>query len=541
MTIRLGGMSRRSFLRTGTAFGVATGAAGLKMPALAQEGLPDIQATLDSISVEKYVREDYRKLYNMSNEPLWDPAKDWIRTVDWEAVRSQLGGTTVRFAIGAADQESAAEGLKPFEALSGIKVELVPIPDDSFYDKAIAEFVSALRCTSSICEKSSPGGKSEAVMPRLSATPSPVKSPGVSDSLGTTPGTRSGPDGDGGDTGDHFVDVHVRLRAAAGLPDEQRKVRVERTGDDFVRRLIERATRSPVAAARTLFSSSGRHTSPPCRRPWLLRPQRPGNGAQRFEPVAHRLGLEDLHHFAVDAVDDFLGAVDFQFELHPLVIFERRAGAAVAVGGDELARLVEVRAGGANIRRAARLAVPLAAEDRGAARVAFLWSLVYLALLFVAPALHELHFYLIHRAIHWGPLYRWIHSIHHNSINPSPISSLSMHPVEAFLYHAVALWHVLLPSNPVVALFQLHAAGFGAINGHIGFEKIELGGERCLASHAYLHHLHHKHFEVNYGGDGLIPLDKWFGTWHDGSKEGDAKMQARFDKKRARMNAQPNA
>jgi multiple sugar transport system substrate-binding protein len=62
--------------------------------------------------------------------------------VDWEKVRQEQAGKTVRFAIGAADQESAAEGLKPFEQLSGIKVELVPIPDDSFYDKAVAEFIS---------------------------------------------------------------------------------------------------------------------------------------------------------------------------------------------------------------------------------------------------------------------------------------------------------------------------------------------------------------------------------------------------------------
>lgn len=142
MTRKLTGMSRRTFLHTGTAFGAAAGASGLMMPSIARANLPDIQATLDSISVEKYVREDYRKLYNMSGEPLWDPAKDWIRTVDWEKVRSELSGTTVRFAIGAADQESAAEGLVPFEALSGIKVELVPIPDDSIYDKAIAEFIS---------------------------------------------------------------------------------------------------------------------------------------------------------------------------------------------------------------------------------------------------------------------------------------------------------------------------------------------------------------------------------------------------------------
>lgn len=134
-------ISRRSLLRMGAAFGAGALASGMRLPAFAQE-LPDIQSVLDGISVNGYVREDYRTLYNMSGEPLWDPAKDWIRTVDWEAVRSAQAGKTVRFAIGAADLESAGEGLIPFEKLSGIKVELVPIPDDSFYDKAVAEFIS---------------------------------------------------------------------------------------------------------------------------------------------------------------------------------------------------------------------------------------------------------------------------------------------------------------------------------------------------------------------------------------------------------------
>jgi sterol desaturase/sphingolipid hydroxylase (fatty acid hydroxylase superfamily) len=159
------------------------------------------------------------------------------------------------------------------------------------------------------------------------------------------------------------------------------------------------------------------------------------------------------------------------------------------------------------------------------------------ALVLVAPVIHEVHFFFVHRAIHWAPLYRWIHSIHHNSINPSPWSSLSMHPVEAFLYHAVVFWHLVIPSNPIVALFQLHIAGFGALNGHIGFDKLELTDDFALDSHAWAHYLHHKYFEVNYGGDGLIPLDKWFGTFHDGTREGDALMQERFEKKKARMNA----
>lgn len=161
----------------------------------------------------------------------------------------------------------------------------------------------------------------------------------------------------------------------------------------------------------------------------------------------------------------------------------------------------------------------------------------YLALLvFLTPMIHEVHFFLIHRLIHTPFLYKWVHSVHHNSVNPSPWSSLSMHPLETFLYHAVALWHLVIPSNPLIGLLQLNMAGYGALNGHIGFEKLELTDDATLDSHAYIHYLHHKYFEVNYGGDGLIPLDQWFGTWHDGSKEGQERMEARYAKKVARMN-----
>ena len=41
---------------------------------------------------------------------------------------------------------------------------------------------------------------------------------------------------------------------------------------------------------------------------------------------------------------------------------------------------------------------------------------------------------------------------------------------------------------------------------------------------------------MNYG-DGLIPLDRWFGTWHDGSKDGDARMNARYEQTKAKANA----
>ena len=63
-----------------------------------------------------------------------------------------------------------------------------------------------------------------------------------------------------------------------------------------------------------------------------------------------------------------------------------------------------------------------------------------------------------------------------------------------------------------------------------------MGENGLVDSHAYAHYLHHKYFEVNYG-DALIPLDRWFGTWHDGSPEGEARMQARYRQRKERIAA----
>jgi sterol desaturase/sphingolipid hydroxylase (fatty acid hydroxylase superfamily) len=153
----------------------------------------------------------------------------------------------------------------------------------------------------------------------------------------------------------------------------------------------------------------------------------------------------------------------------------------------------------------------------------------------VLPIYHELHFYCVHRLIHVPILYKWIHSVHHNSVNPSPWSSLSMHPIEHLLYWSDSLIHLILPSHPLLFLYNLQITGTGAVVGHVGFDKIEVGKDGAIDTHAYAHYLHHKHFEVNYA-DGTTALDKLFGTWHDGSKEAEAAMMARYEKKVARVN-----
>src|SRR5690606_20435238 len=100
--------------------------------------------------------------------------------------------------------------------------------------------------------------------------------------------------------------------------------------------------------------------------------------------------------------------------------------------------------------------------------------------------------------------------------------------------------HLVIHSHPVIALYHLHLAGFGAVVGHVGFDKIEGGEESAVDTHPFAHYLHHKYFEVNYA-DGLIPLDRWFGTWHDGTRDGDTAMNDRWQQKMQRMNARKAA
>ena len=101
-----------------------------------------------------------------------------------------------------------------------------------------------------------------------------------------------------------------------------------------------------------------------------------------------------------------------------------------------------------------------------------------------------------------------------------------MHPGEGFPYMAEAWLHLLFPSNPVCAYFTLHSSGFGAVNGHLGFEKFEITKTTTLKSHAYVHYLHHKYFEVNYGNLEM-PWDRWFGTFHDGTKAAHERLKSR--------------
>ena len=154
---------------------------------------------------------------------------------------------------------------------------------------------------------------------------------------------------------------------------------------------------------------------------------------------------------------------------------------------------------------------------------------IYLiALLLLAPIWRGgFHFYFIHRLLHIPILYRWVHKLHHNNVNPGPWTGLAMHPVEQLLFYSSVLIYFIVPAHPLNVIFEgIHASLSPGI-GHSGFDRIILGENTSVTTHDRYHYLHHKYFECNYGL-GLVPLDKWFGTFHDGTDAADKRMNERY-------------
>ena len=147
------------------------------------------------------------------------------------------------------------------------------------------------------------------------------------------------------------------------------------------------------------------------------------------------------------------------------------------------------------------------------------------------PLWRELHFYWTHRLIHWKPLYRTVHYLHHKNINVGPWTGLANHPGEHIIYFSVALLFWIVPSHPLMVLLTLQDAALSGAPGHSGFDKHVVKGKHTLPG-SFFHYLHHRYFECNYGNP-MIPFDKWLGTQHDGSPEAHARMHARWGEKRA--------
>ncbi len=159
---------------------------------------------------------------------------------------------------------------------------------------------------------------------------------------------------------------------------------------------------------------------------------------------------------------------------------------------------------------------------------------VWFALWFVLiPIWSSFHFYWIHRALHWPPLYRLAHALHHRNVNIGPWTGISMHPVEHVLYFSATWIHFLVPSHPVHVLFHFYLQALNPAFSHAGFEGVVAGDKKRVAAGDFFHQLHHRFFECNYG-TAEMPWDVVFGSFHDGSEAATEATRARKKRMHAR-------
>ena len=154
-------------------------------------------------------------------------------------------------------------------------------------------------------------------------------------------------------------------------------------------------------------------------------------------------------------------------------------------------------------------------------------SPVWFVLLFPLIALwHELYFYFVHRLLHWPPLYRIAHSVHHRNTDTGPWSGISMHPVEHAIYFASLVIHLVLPTHPMHLVFHLYWLALGPAISHSGYQGVSFNGKLLWATGSFFHQLHHRYFECNYATSN-VPVDALVGSFHDGTRESDAYIRER--------------
>ncbi|MFK7891071.1 MAG: sterol desaturase family protein [Granulosicoccus sp.] len=163
-------------------------------------------------------------------------------------------------------------------------------------------------------------------------------------------------------------------------------------------------------------------------------------------------------------------------------------------------------------------------------------KLAFVLWLLFTPLYISAHFYWIHRLLHWPPLFRIAHRLHHRNIHVGPWSGMAMHPIEHLLYISSALVHFIIPSHPVLAIMHLYNRALSPAFTHAGFEQLKVSDRKIIDAADFHHQLHHRYFECNYGNVDT-PWDRWFGSFHDGSDEATVRVRERQRKMYRRPSA----
>ena len=151
----------------------------------------------------------------------------------------------------------------------------------------------------------------------------------------------------------------------------------------------------------------------------------------------------------------------------------------------------------------------------------------------------SMHFYFVHRLLHWKPLFKVAHALHHRNVNIGPWSGFSMHPIEHLLYFSTIVLHLVIASHPIHMIFHMYFTALAAVTSHTGYSHLLVNGKPRLDLGDFFHQLHHRYFDCNYG-TATMPWDKWFGSFHDGTAESTARVR-QLQRERQTQRSRPEA
>ncbi|WP_291726109.1 sterol desaturase family protein [Bernardetia sp.] len=118
--------------------------------------------------------------------------------------------------------------------------------------------------------------------------------------------------------------------------------------------------------------------------------------------------------------------------------------------------------------------------------------------------IQDTYFYWVHRAIHSPKVFKYIHRVHHQSINPSPWASYSFHFSEAIIEALIfPIMLFIIPLHPLVIFSFTFVAFLFNVYGHLGFEIVPKWFRYSwlfeIFNTSVHHNLHHEKFKGNYG------------------------------------------
>ncbi|MDW3650324.1 MAG: sterol desaturase family protein [Bacteroidia bacterium] len=148
------------------------------------------------------------------------------------------------------------------------------------------------------------------------------------------------------------------------------------------------------------------------------------------------------------------------------------------------------------------------------------WVLSIVLMIF----LHDTYFYWAHRAMHYPPLFKYFHLVHHKSTNPSPWAAYAFHPLEGIVEASIIFPIVfLIPFHPsAIAIFLFFMMIYN-VYGHLGYELYPKGFNKHpigkWLNTSVNHNQHHKFFTGNFGLYFLF-WDRWMGTIREDYDQG---------------------